>query len=246
MNTLTPTRPSTPAPVAVDNAVPEQGLAAVTVLAVALDVPGEGSAHRIELAAVAMRHTGAGYVERGRSRCLLHAGMSAALVAERCRLPIDQVHDRRPAAVALSMLERYLTAPPYLLVAHHPGQLTSLIDRHRGQCPTLATTPVLDTARLARHLLPVPPAHSVRDLAAALAIPRPYGASLTAEDVALTAAAYQVLLAAALSRHPALDLPTLLSLGCAADVRVAPELRDCDVVAAARSSVHSMLRGAHA
>jgi DNA polymerase-3 subunit epsilon len=246
MNTLTPTRPLLPQPARADDSVLGPGLAAVTVLAVALDTPGKGSAHRIEFATVVLRHTGAGYAERGRLRCLLHAGMPAALVAEHCRLPLAHVHDRTPATVALSMLERHLTAPPYLLVAHHAGQLSSLIDRHRDDCPTLAATPLLDTAGLARRLLPVPTTHSVRDLAGALMIPRPHRASHTTEDAALTACVYQVLLAAALRRRPTLDLPTLLGLGCARDEADPLERHEPDRVAALSTSApRQILRGPH-
>lgn len=245
MSTLIPTRPLPP--VGTRPPAVEPGLAAVTVLAVAIDAPQDGSAHRVELAAVALRHTGAGYAERGRLRCLLHAGMPAALIAEHCRLPVDQVYGRAPAAVALSVLERHLTAPPYLVVAHHAGQLTKLITRHLGECPTLAATPVLDTAHLARQLLPAPHAQSACDLAGALEIPRPQAASRTTQDAALIAAAYPMLIAAAVRRQPLLDLPALLRLGRAQDEIDPPEWRHPDTAATPWASRPCPpLRGPHA
>jgi hypothetical protein len=224
----------------------ESGLAAVTVLAVALDTPEDGSAHRIELATVVLRYANSGYVERGRLQCLLHAGMPSDLVAAHCGLPVDQVHDRTPAAVALSVLERHLTAPPYLLAAYRAGQLATLVDKHRGACPTLAATPILDVARLGRHMLPDPPKRSLVDLAGALAIPRPPAISRTAQNAALTAAVYQVLLAAVPGWQP-LDLPALLQLGGGqGETGTTKWPRPVPTTAPPFSSVYPALRGRHA
>ncbi|MBS2963845.1 hypothetical protein KGA66_12365 [Actinocrinis puniceicyclus] len=161
-----------------------------TVLAVALEVPDGGLDHRIDLAVVALRPTDDRYMLVGRLRCALHAGMAAAAIAECCGLPLDQVLEQTPAAVTLGMLERHLAVPPYLLATHQAAELTKLIGRHGGRCPTLRSTELVDTAALAHHLLGDGCPLVLPDLATHLGVTLAPQPARTAAHAALTAAVY--------------------------------------------------------
>jgi DNA polymerase III subunit epsilon len=188
MNTLTPTPVprSTPARAATQS----PALPVATLLAVALDVPDGGLDHRIDLAALALRPTGQRYAVVGSLHCALHAGMSAALIAEHCRLPLDQVQGRTPVAVALTALECYLTTPPYRVVTHQAAALLSVIARHADACPTLGAAHVVETTALARRVLSEPYPADLHALAAHLGVNSPPRCARTATDAALTGALY--------------------------------------------------------
>jgi DNA polymerase-3 subunit epsilon len=188
MNTLTATpapRPTTTRPATQSPALP-----VATLLALALDIPDGGLDHRVDLAALALRPAGQRYALVGSFHCALHAGMSAALVAEYCRLPLDQVQGRTPVAVALTALERYLTAPPYHMVIHHSATLGAVIARHADRCPTLGAARVVDIAALARNLLGEPCPADLHALAAHLGVNSAPRCARTATDAALTGALY--------------------------------------------------------
>jgi DNA polymerase-3 subunit epsilon len=188
MNTLTaipaprPT-PTRPAAQSADSSV-------ATLLAVALDVPDGGLDHRVDLAALALRPAGQRYAVVGSFHCALHAGMSAALIAEHCRLPLDQVQGRTPVAVALTALERYLTAPPYRVVTHHSATLGAVIARHTDGCPTLHAAHVVDTVTLARRVLGDRCPADLHALAAHLGVTSAPRCARTARDAALTGALF--------------------------------------------------------
>lgn len=163
---------------------------AATLLAVALNVPGGGREQRIDLAAVALRPDGERYTLVGDYHCVLHAGMPATLIAESCRLPLDQVTDRTPVAVALGALERYLTAPPYVLLTHQAEDLRAMIARYADACPALNAARMVDTAALARGVLDQRCPSDLRTLTAHIGVsatPRPMR---TVTDAALTGALY--------------------------------------------------------
>ncbi len=187
MNTLTMAGiPSRTLPSTVQNTGP----AAATLLAVALEVPDGGLDHRVDLAAVALRPAGETFAVVGDFRCLLHAGMSAVLIAEHCRLPLEQVADRTPVAVAVSMLDRHLAAPPYRIVTHQAAALRTVIARHADQCPAVNAAELVDTALLARRLLSERCPPDLAALAAHLGITITQRAARTARDAALTGAIY--------------------------------------------------------
>jgi len=187
MNTLTMTgtQSRTPSSTAED---PDHAVA--TLLAVALEVPDGGLDHRVDLAAVALRPAGDAFAVVGDFRCLLHAGMSAALIAEQCRLPLEQVTDRTPAAVALSMLDRHLAAPPYCIVTHQAAALRTVIARHADQCPAVNAAELVDTALLAQRLLAQRCPPDLASLAAHLSITITPRVARTVRDAALTGAVY--------------------------------------------------------
>lgn len=164
--------------------------AVATLLAVALEIPDGGLDHRIDLAAVALRPAAETFVVVGNFHCLLHAGMPAALIAERCRLPLEQVTDRTPVAVALSMLDRHLGAPPYRIVTHQAAALSTVIARHADQCPAVNAAELVDTALLARRLLAEQCPSGLATLAAQLGVTTAPRVARTVRDAALTGAVY--------------------------------------------------------
>ena len=164
--------------------------AVATLLAVALDVPEGGLDHRVDLAAVALRPAGEAFAVVGDFRCLLHAGMSAALIAEHCRLPLEQVTDRTPVAVALSMLDRHLASPPYRIVTHQAAALRTVIARHADQCPALNAAELVDTALLARRVLAERCPPDLDSLAVQMGVTIPLRVARTVRDAALTGAVY--------------------------------------------------------
>jgi hypothetical protein len=182
--TMTGTLPRTP-PSTAQNPDPS----AATLLAVALEVPDGGLDHRIDLAAVALRPAGETFVLVGDFRCVLHAGMPAALIAEKCRLPLDQVTDRTPVAVALSMLDRHLAVPPYRILTHE-ATLRTVIARHADQCPAVNAAELVDTALLARRLLAERCPPDLGALAAHLGVTITPRVARTVRDAALTGAVY--------------------------------------------------------
>lgn len=186
MNTLTMTGalPCTP------STVQDPDPAVATLLAVALEVPDGGLDYRVDLAAVALRPAGEAFAVVGDFRCVLHAGMSAALIAEHCRLPLEQVTDRTPVAVALSMLDRHLAAPPYRIVTHQAAALRTVIARHADQCPAVSAAELVDTALLARRLLAERCPPDLAALAAQLGVTIPPRVQRTVRDAALTFAVY--------------------------------------------------------
>jgi hypothetical protein len=192
MSTLTLNAPHPPA---VGGLLDHAALANTTVLALALDIPTGGSAHRADLAAVALRQADARLATVRLLRCRLHAGMPGALIAEHCHLPVDEVLDRSPAAVALIALDRHLTTAPYLLVAHGADALADAIAQHGEEyCPHLAALPILEIAHLAARVVPDRTDGGIADLAAALGMDRARGASRTADQAALTAEVFARLL----------------------------------------------------
>jgi hypothetical protein len=173
-------------------------LANTTILALALDLPPGGSTHRVELAAVALRQASTGLATVGLLRCRLHVGMPGALIAEHCRLPVDQVLGRSPAAVALTALDRHLITPPYLLVTRGADTLADAIAQHGEHCPQLAALPILDIAHLAAGVLPDRTDCGIAELAVTLGVDRARGASRTANEAALTAGVFERLLTLAI------------------------------------------------
>lgn len=170
--------------------VPSRTLPGATILAVALEVPEGGLDHRIDLAALALRPAGERYALVGSFHCVLHAGMSAALIAERCRLPSEQVLDRTPVAVALSALDCHLTVPPYLVVTSQAAALSAVIARHAAACPALAAAELADVMALARPALGDGSAASLAAVAAQLGVALAPRTARTAADAALTGAVY--------------------------------------------------------
>jgi hypothetical protein len=187
MSTLIATPVPRPAPM---QSTTQSPAPVATLLAVALEVPDGELDHRVDLAALALRPAGERYTVVGSLHCVLHAGMPAALIAERCRVPLDQVRERTPVAVALTALERYLAAPPYLMATHQAGALERAIARNVDACPTLGAARLVDIAALARRALGEPCPPDLHALASHLGVTSAPWSACTATDAALTGALY--------------------------------------------------------
>ncbi|MFF8815752.1 3'-5' exonuclease [Streptomyces pactum] len=99
-----------------------------------------------------------------------------------------------PAARVLGDLDRLLTAPPYRLVAQHASTEAGLIARQRAHCPTLAATPLVDTVRMARKVLPGLSSCGLDELLRYYGIPKPAYRHRAMPDVEATAEVFRRLL----------------------------------------------------
>ena len=102
--------------------------------------------------------------------------------------------DRPDAATALGELDATLTAPPYVTVAHHAATEAGILRRYTTACRILATAPMLDTIRLARHSCPGLPNYQLDTILTHLGITIPAGRHRALPDAAATAAAFRHLL----------------------------------------------------
>ncbi|MFH8257695.1 PolC-type DNA polymerase III [Streptomyces roseolus] len=111
----------------------------------------------IEVAALTLRPAGSRLQEVGRFEELMRPPADVPVTARDVRLKgITQtmLSTAAPAAEVMARLDAHLTAPPYRLVAHHASTEAGIISRQAAHCPVLAATPLLDTLRLAKTVLP--------------------------------------------------------------------------------------------
>ncbi|MER6349774.1 3'-5' exonuclease [Streptomyces sp. NPDC001595] len=92
-----------------------------------------------------------------------------------------------PVAVVMARLEARLTTPPYRLVAHHAFTEAGIIARQAEHCPVLAATPLLDTLRLAKAVVPGLGSYGLDSLLGHFGIPKPAGRHRAMPDVEVTA-----------------------------------------------------------
>ena len=166
----------------------------------------------IEVAALALRHTGGRWREQARfsalirppddvpvtARCTALTGITAAMLAP-----------ARSAAEVLGELDRRLTAPPYRLIAHSAATEGSLIRRQAGHCPNLAATALIDTLAMARAVIPHLPSHKLDTITAHYRIPPVPDRHRAMADVELTAQIFTRLLADGAQAGCWQDLPSL-------------------------------------
>ena len=127
--------------------------AAATVVVASATVPQRGG-DLLELGALVLRYAGFGYVPViGGVYCVPDPSADLATTVARSALAPEQVRGRPPGAIALAYLDAHLASPPYLVATHGPV-LGQMIAAHADSCPVLAELTILDTARLARHVLP--------------------------------------------------------------------------------------------
>src|SRR5260370_32174055 len=111
----------------------------------------------IEVAALAVRDHGDGLAQVGAFTEVIqppaHAPITSRDTAENGLRPAD-VASARPAGPVLADLDAWLTAPPYLLVAHNAHVEAGLIYDYREHCPALAAIPLIDTLKLAKAAMP--------------------------------------------------------------------------------------------
>jgi DNA polymerase-3 subunit epsilon len=159
--------------------------------------PAGRLAEPIEVAAIALVVRGGRLVEDGRFEALIRPPEDVPLTARDLAHGIteDELQAAAPAAQVLGELDRLLTTPPYRLVAQHASVERNLIAPQHQHCPTLATTPLLDTVRLARRAVPGLASYGLDALLAYYSIPRPAQRHRAMPDVVVTAEVLRRLLA---------------------------------------------------
>lgn len=124
-----------------------------------------------------------------------------------------------PAAAVLGNLDRLLSAPPYRLVAQHASTEAGLIARQGEHCPILASTPLLDTVKMARKTLRSLSSYGLDELLRYYGIPKPVQRHRAMPDVEVTAEVFRRLLEeGAAAGH----WSTLLELDAAAGLQPRP------------------------
>jgi DNA polymerase III subunit epsilon len=152
----------------------------------------------IEVAAIALRATAGGWTETGRFTALINPPVHARLAAfdtAQTGITVPMLARQPPAPVVLALLEAWhADHRSHLLVAHHAPTEAGILYRYRDSCPTLATTDLLDTLRLARAVYPALTSHRLDAVAAHLRLAVPAGRHRALPDVELTAAVFGRLL----------------------------------------------------
>lgn len=147
----------------------------------------------IEVAALALRHDGAGLAEVFRFDALMQPPVHAPLTGFDIRqtgITPQMLVGRPPAASVLADLDARLANPPYRLVAHHAATEAGIIYDYQDSCKRLAATAFLDTLRLARARYPGLPSHRLDSLLDHLDILRPVNRHRAMPDVEATAALF--------------------------------------------------------
>jgi len=119
--------------------------------------PARHPAEPIEVGAVLLRPTRDGMDCAGRFEALIRPPAHAPLTDSDPRqtgITAPMLAGRPTASTILAELDALLSAPPYLLVAHHAPTEAGILRRYAHACPTLAATPMLDTVALAKKCRP--------------------------------------------------------------------------------------------
>lgn len=178
--------------------------------------PAGHPAQPIEVAALALSYTPAGWAETGHFTTLIRppdfAPVTWANTAQSGLRP-EQFTDAPDPAQALGALDgRFDGQRRYLLVAQHAATEANIIHHQRHHCPRLACIDLLDTIPLAKHLLPGLDNYKLDTLLRHFGIPHPADRHRAAADVKVTARVFTRLLDAA-DRDGALDgLATLIKV----------------------------------
>nr|BEK71474.1 hypothetical protein KPHV_87010 [Kitasatospora purpeofusca] len=171
-----------------------------------------------EVAALALRPVRGRLSEVGRFESLIRPPADVPVTARdvaQTGITARMLARADPAAAVLARLDAHLTAPPYRLVAHHAPTEAGMIARQAAHCPTLASTSLLDTIRLAKALIPGLGSYSLDNLLAHYGIARPPDRHRAMPDVTVTALLLERLLAdgcAAGRWRTLLDLDTAAGL----------------------------------
>ncbi len=168
----------------------------------------------IEVAALAVRDPGDGLAQVGAFTEVIqppaHAPITSRDTAENGLRPAD-VASARPAGPVLADLDAWLTAPPYLLVAHNAHVEAGLIYDYREHCPGLAAIPLIDTVKLAKATKPGLLSYGLDHLLVQLSIPRPPDRHRAMPDVRATATVFRCLMTCADQSGLYQDMRTLTS-----------------------------------
>ncbi|MCX5395319.1 PolC-type DNA polymerase III [Streptomyces sp. NBC_00094] len=152
--------------------------------------PAGRPAEPVEVAVLALRPMGGRLVEVGRFEELMRPPADVPVTVMDVQLKgITQqmLSSAAPAAEVMARLEARLTAPPYRLVAHHASTEAGIIARQAKHCPVLAATPLLDTLRLAKAVVPGLGSYGLDSLLGYYGIAKPAGRHRAMPDVEVTA-----------------------------------------------------------
>lgn len=170
----------------------DPGFAATTFVVIDFETttPAGFRPEPIEVAALALRPASGRMAEVFRFDALMRPPAHAPITvfdAEQTHITSAMVVGQPPAATILGGLDACLTAPPYLLVAHHAPTEAGILYDHRSCCPRLAATALLDTVRIARTLYPELHSHRLDVLLDHVHITRPARRHRAMPDVEATA-----------------------------------------------------------
>lgn len=147
----------------------------------------------IEVACLFLRLTNGSFSEVDRFSALMKPPPHAPLTwfdTQQTGITESMLRDQPPAATVLRDLDRRVTEPSHLLVAHNASVEANMIYDHRDHCPRLASTHTLDTLRLARAVFPELPSHGLDAILRHLEIPSPPNRHRAMPDVEVTAQAF--------------------------------------------------------
>ncbi|MGQ4402659.1 exonuclease domain-containing protein [Streptomyces hayashii] len=147
-------------------------------------------AEPVEVAAPALRPMDGRLVEVGRFEELMRPPADVPLTVMDVQLSRASPssccpHQRQRRVVA--QLKARLTTPPYRPVAHHASTEVGITARQAEHCPVLAATPLLDTLRLAKAVVPGIGAYGLDSPLDHYGIPKPAGRHRATPDVEVTA-----------------------------------------------------------
>jgi len=190
----------------VDPLITDPRFTALTLVVIDFEslTPAGRPAEPIEVAALALRADGDELVEVGRFEELIRPPADVPVTGidtGQTGITRSMLTTADPAAEVMARLDAKLTAPPYRLVAHHASTEAGMIAHQAAHCPVLADTPLLDTVRLAKAVLPGLGSYRLDNLLSHYGITKPPDRHRAMPDVKVTA---QV-------------LARLLAEGCAAD-----------------------------
>ncbi len=156
----------------------DRRFAALTLIVIDFETltPAGRPAEPTEVAAIALRPSGGRLVEAGRFEALIRPPADVpvtALAVRQTGITAQMLAQASPAAEVMARLDAHLTSPPYRLVAHHASTEAGLIAHQAAHCPVLAATPLLDTLRLAKAVLPWLGSWRLDSLLGHYDIPRP-------------------------------------------------------------------------
>ncbi|WP_441248237.1 3'-5' exonuclease [Kitasatospora sp. McL0602] len=160
--------------------------------------PAGRPAEPIEVAALALGPDGGRLLEEGRFESLMRPPADVPVTTmdtAQTGLTAAALATVPPAAEVMARLDAHLTRPPYRLVAHHASTEAGLIARQTAHCPVLASTPLLDTIRLAKAILPGLGSYRLDNLLSHYGIPKPPDRHRAMPDVQVTAQLLTLLLA---------------------------------------------------
>ncbi|MFF8601933.1 PolC-type DNA polymerase III [Streptomyces sp. NPDC015232] len=184
--------------------------------------PAGRPAEPTEVAAMALVVRDGKLVEDGRFESLIQPPADVPVTSRDMSHGITEAALRSapPAAAVLGELDGLLSTPPYRLVAQHASTEAGLIARQGEHCPTLATTPLVDTVRMARKTVRGMSSYGLDELLRYYGIPKPVQRHRAMPDVEVTAEVFRLLLEeGAAAGH----WSTLLELDAAAGLQPRPK-----------------------